>query len=75
MQDMTEEEAFELDDELTRTTPKLTDIEGPFIQKHRNSMLVALDHFSASYLQSRMLSTKQSPTELIHDMIRREMAL
>jgi len=38
-------------------------------------MLVALDQLSAQYLQARMLATKQSPTEIISDMIRRELGL
>jgi len=47
--------------------------EGPFI-KHRN-MMVILDQFSAQYLSAKMLSTKQSPTEIISSMIRRELGL
>jgi hypothetical protein len=40
---LTDEEAVALNEELTRTVPKLTDVEGPFIKNYRNSMLVALD--------------------------------
>ena len=49
---LTDEEAEALDEELTRTVPKLTDVEGPFIKKRRQSMLVALDQLSAQYLQA-----------------------
>jgi hypothetical protein len=74
MSDMTEQEAWELDEELSRTIPEVDpSVQGAFI-KHRN-MMVILDQFSAQYLQSKMLSTKQTPAELIHAMIRREMAL
>ena len=74
MSDMTEQEAWELDELLTNTTPKISPtVEGPFI-KHRN-MMVVLDRFSAQYLTTKMLTTKQSPAEIIHDMIRREMDL
>jgi hypothetical protein len=38
-------------------------------------MRVILDAFSAGYLSAKTLSTNQTPAELIHDMIRREMAL
>ena len=49
MSDMTEQEAWELDELLTNTTPEIsTDVEGPFI-KHRNTMVV-LDQFSSQYL-------------------------
>jgi len=74
MSDMTEQEAWELDDLLTKTTPEVSPtVEGPFI-KHRN-MMVILDQFSAQYLSAKMLTTKQSPTEIISSMIRRELGL
>jgi len=74
MSDMTEQEAWELDELLTKTTPEVSPTdEGPFI-KHRN-MMVILDQFSAQYLTEKMLSTKQSPTEIISSMIRRELGL
>jgi hypothetical protein len=38
-------------------------------------MMVILDQFSAQYLSAKMLSTKQSPTEIISSMIRRELGL
>jgi hypothetical protein len=74
MSDMTEQEAWELDELLTRTTPEIDPVvEGPFI-KHRN-MMVVLDNLSAEYLMSKMLTTKLSPTELISNMVRRELFL
>jgi len=74
MSDMTEEEAWELDELLTKTTPEIDPVvEGPFI-KHRN-MMVILDNLSAEYLTSQMLATKLSPTEIISNMIRRELSL
>ena len=74
MSDMTEQEAWELDELLTRTTPEVSPtVEGPFI-KHRN-MMVILDQLSAQYLTAKMLATKQSPTEIIGDMVRREIGL
>ena len=64
----------ELDELLTKTTPEVSStVEGPFI-KHRN-MMVILDRLSAQYLTAKMLSTKQSPTEIISSMIRREIGL
>jgi hypothetical protein len=74
MSDMTEEEAWELDALLTRTIPEVDPaVQGPFI-KHRNRMVI-LDQLSAEYLASKMLTTKQSPTEIIGNMIRRELSL
>ena len=73
---LTEEEADALDKLLTNTTPELNpNVEGPFIKNHRQGMMIALDRFSAEYLQSRMLATKQTPAELINSMIQREMAV
>ena len=74
MSDMTEKEAWELDDLLTKTTPEVDPaVQGPFI-KHRNRMVI-LDKLSAEYLTSKMLATKQSPTEIISNLIRRELSL
>jgi hypothetical protein len=69
---LTEEEAETLDDLLTNTVPEVNpNVEGPFIKNYRQGMMVALDQFSAQYLQSRMLATKQ--TELISSMIQKQM--
>ena len=74
MSDMTEQEAWELDELLTKTTPKTDpNMQGPFI-KNRN-MMVVLDQLSAGYLMSKMLSTKQTPTEIISNLIRKELSL
>jgi hypothetical protein len=71
---MTEQEAWELDDLLTGATPEVDpSVQGPFIK--RRTMIVALDQVSAQYLTAKMLSTKQSPAEIISNMIRREMSL
>jgi len=72
---LTEEEAEALDEMLTNTIPEANpNIEGPFIKNYRRSMMVALDQFSATYLQARMLATKQTPAELISNMIQKEIA-
>ena len=74
MSDMTEKEAWELDELLTKTIPEIDPVnDGPFI-KHRN-MMVILDNLSAEYIASKMLSTNLSPTEIISNMIRRELSL
>jgi hypothetical protein len=72
---LTDEEADALDEELARTVPKLTDVEGPFSKNYRRSMLVALDQFSAQYIQARMLATHQTPAELISEMVRERVAI
>ena len=72
---LTDEEAEALDEELTRTVPKLSDVEGPFIKNYHHSMMVALDQLSAQYFQAQMLATKQTPTELISEMVREKIAV
>jgi hypothetical protein len=70
---LTDEEADALDVLLTKTTPITNpNVQGPFI-KNRDTMII-LDRFSAEYLRAKMLATKQTPTEQIHRMIRREMS-
>jgi hypothetical protein len=74
MSDMTEQEAWELDELLTNTTPEVNSaVQGPFIK--RRNMMVVLDHLSAEYLTAKMLAAKQSPAEIISSMIRRELSL
>jgi hypothetical protein len=71
---LTDEEADALDELLTKTTPQTNPkVQGPFIK--RRDTLVILDTFSAEYLKAKMLSTRQTPAEIIHSMIRREMSL
>jgi hypothetical protein len=71
---LTDEEADALDELLTKTTPQTNpNVQGPFIK--RRDTLVALDTFSAEYIKAKMLSTRQTPAEIIHRMIRREMSL
>jgi hypothetical protein len=74
MANMTEEEADALDEELTRTTPRVNpDVRGVTARKGFKMMLV--DDFSAEYITSKALATKQSPEEVIHEMIGNEMAV
>ena len=69
---MTEDEATRLDELYTTTTPEV-DINKPGVFAGRKNMAIMLDDFSARYLVSRMLITKKSPTELISDLIRKEL--
>ena len=70
---LTDQEADELDELLTKTIPETDpNIQGPFI-KNREKIII-LDAFSAEYLKARMMATHQTPAALIHNMIRREMA-
>ena len=71
---LTDEEADALDILLTNNTPNTNpNVQGPFIKNREK--LVVLDTFSAEYLKAKMLATKLTPAELIHNMIRHEMML
>ncbi|GHV82649.1 hypothetical protein AGMMS49991_12070 [Spirochaetia bacterium] len=72
MAEMTEEEADALDELLTRTMPKLTDVPGFFARK--SVKMVALDDFSSDYLLSCSLETHKTPTEIIGELVREKIA-
>ena len=72
---LTEQEAWELDKELTETTPELTEVEGPFIKKYRESMMVSLDTLSANYVQSVSIGTHKTPSEVISELVREKIAV
>ncbi|MDR2185691.1 MAG: hypothetical protein LBO80_08540 [Treponema sp.] len=44
-------------------------------KEYYHNMMVILDQLSAQYLTAKMLATKQSPTEIISNMVRRELSL
>ena len=71
---MTEEEADTLDELLTRTTPKVNpNIRG--ITARNGFRMVHVDDFSAEYITSKALATRQTPEEIIHELVSRELAV
>jgi len=62
---MTEEEAWALDEEVTKNPPRVD----PLKARHVSRML-ALDDFSATYLMSVSIGTNRTPSEIIGEMIR-----
>jgi hypothetical protein len=71
MPDMTEEEYDALDELLTRTTPKLTDIPGVFGE--RNVRVVSLDELSYNYFSTLSIANHKTPSELIAEMVREKL--
>jgi hypothetical protein len=68
---MSEKEAERLDELYTKTTPTVSpDVPGIFA-RHKD-MVVVLDEFSSRYLSSKMLATKRTPSELISEMVHKE---
>ena len=66
---MTEEEAWALDELVTKKPPRVD----PSKARHMARM-VALDDFSASYLMSVSISTHKTPSEIISEMVREKAA-
>ena len=73
MAEMTEEEADALDELLTRTTPKVNpNIRG--VTARNGFKMVYVDNFSAEYIISKALATRQTPEEIIHELVKKELA-
>ena len=69
---MTDEEAAELDDLLTKTTPRLTGIPGVFARE--KALLDALDSVAANYIKTKAAATNYNPAEIIGQLVRKEIA-
>jgi hypothetical protein len=69
---MTEEEAHALDKLLTETTPRVNpNVRG--ITARKGFKMVHIDDFSAEYITSKALATKRTPTEIIHELVGKEL--
>ena len=68
---MTEKEADALDEELTRTTPRV-DFSKPDVFLRQRELLTVLNPMVADFIMTRALATHQSPAQIINDMIQRE---
>jgi hypothetical protein len=65
---MTEEEADVLDEELTRTIPKV-DFNKPDIFIYQRELLNMLKPTAADYIMTRALSTHQTPVQVIDELV------
>jgi len=73
MPEMTEEEAFALDEFYTKTTPKIRKGEGGFFTERRARMLL-LDEKTVHIIDARAKSMHQTPSEFIIQLIQKELA-
>lgn len=69
---MTDEEYDALDEELTRTTPKLTTIPGVFAAQR--TLLSSLDAVTANYIKTKAEAAHTTPAHIIGELVRREIA-
>ena len=73
MKEMTDEEADALDEYYTKNPPKVDPAKnGGFARK--SFRMVALDRLSEDYLLTRAIATNKTPTEIIGDLVRGEIA-
>ncbi|MDR1257115.1 MAG: hypothetical protein LBJ86_05155 [Spirochaetaceae bacterium] len=66
---MTEEEADALDEELTRTTPRV-DFGKPDVFIRQRELLNVLNPAAADYIMTRALATHQTPAQIIGELVR-----
>jgi hypothetical protein len=70
---MTEEEADALDEYYTKNT--IMPVPGkPGFFASRKAHIVSIDELSASYLTTKAIADHKTPSEIIGDMIRKEIA-
>ena len=70
---MTDEEADALDELLTRTTPEIDTGKPGFITR-KGFTMVSLDPVTAAYLQAKTAVSHHSPSEIIGELVRKELA-
>jgi hypothetical protein len=70
---MTDEEAEALDELWTRTTPEI-DTSKPGFLTRKGFTMVSLDSITATYLQAKAAVSHHSPSDIIGELVRKEMA-
>jgi hypothetical protein len=70
---MTDEEADALDELWTRTTPEI-DTSKPGFLTRKGFTMVSLDSVTATYLQARATVSHHSPSDIIGELVRKDMA-
>jgi hypothetical protein len=72
MAEMTEEEADALDELWTKTTPKIKVGAGGSSFAEHQAQMVILDEQTARILNAKAMAVRQTPSEFVTSMIRRE---
>jgi hypothetical protein len=70
---MTDAEADALDELLTKTTPRLTNIPGIFARQR--ALLDALDDVAANYILTKAEAFQKTPSEIIGELVREKIAV
>jgi hypothetical protein len=69
MKEMTDEEAEYWDEYYTKNPPKVDPAKARYAVR-----MVALDDFTADYLVTKATATHKSPTEIVGELVRGELA-
>jgi len=73
---MTEEEAFDLDEKWTKTTPKVGPNGSGFIAKRKTAAhTITIDEISADYLFAKAIAEHKTPADVISDMVHEKLAV
>ena len=72
MSKMTDEEADALDELWTRTTPEI-DTSKPGFLTRKGFTMISIDPVTATYLQARAAVSHHSPSEIISELVRKEL--
>ena len=77
MAELTKEEYYELDDFFTKNTimPSGTGNGGFFAKRRNMAMMIGVDGFVADYLTSKMIATKKTPSAIIRNLVKKELAM
>ena len=70
---MTDEEADALDELLTNTTPRLTNIPGIFARQR--ALLETLDEITANYILTRAEALQKKPSDIISELVKEKIAV
>ena len=75
MAEMTEEEAWALEEEVTRNPPVVTgDGTRGFFARHKDATVIFVDHVSATWLRVRAEAAHKTTTEIIAELVREKIA-
>jgi hypothetical protein len=74
MAQMTEEEAWTLEDEISRNPPDVAGKPGGFFTDRQDRMVI-LDALSAGYIKSAAEVAHKTPAQIIGEMVRERIAL
>jgi len=70
---ISDEEADALDELWTRTTPEI-DTSKPGFLTRKGFTMISLDPVTATYLQAKAAISRHSPSEIIGELVRKELA-